>query len=456
MQKSNAIGGIPNIPFHDIKLCHDCSLSKRQHFPVKAASRKLVSHPGYLIVVDLMGPYELNLNHKKYILMIQDAFSHVVVAIPLCNKTESKAYLMNLMKQFMNVTTYKIETVSTDNGTEFKKHIFNDFLVQNVIIHEYSMLYVHHRNGRIERTNQTISEMACTSLIAAKLSSFLWQWGFCHYVWIFNQYLHVDSNQTPFEVLAKKHPDLEFLQVFGAKLYLYNHNFKKDFSPRATIGYHMGILEDSKGWNFWVLAKRDIVKSASVSFDELTFYDNRLINNSINYIQVQDILDDSMINELYKQDESILDISNRHGLQLAIPSNYREAVISPNKADWICTINEEIESMVTEKVFMPFNLHDALKEVPHESILGTKWVFTKKPEQFKARLVACGFHKIQGINYDETFAPTSTFNSLCLLFSTDCLKNWRVRTFDVKVAFLHSLIDKAVYVWPPMGMNLKI
>ncbi|MBW0494318.1 hypothetical protein O181_034033 [Austropuccinia psidii MF-1] len=110
--------------------------------------------------------------------------------------------------------------------------------------------------------------------------------------------------------------------------------------------------------------------------------------------------------------------------------------------------------MQTEDVFVPVDLNDALKEVPHESILGIKWVFTKKPEQFQARLVARGFHQIHGINYDQTFSPTPTFNSLRLLFSKACSNNWNIRTFDVKVAFLHSLINKPVYVWPPMGINV--
>ncbi|MBW0538725.1 hypothetical protein O181_078440 [Austropuccinia psidii MF-1] len=161
-----------------------------------------------------------------------------------------------------------------------------------------------------------------------------------------------------------------------------------------------------------------------------------------------------MIKELNKQDTSIVNLSDRSGLHLLIPNTYKEAIISPNRTDWIQAINEEITSMKTEEVFVPVFLRDALKEMPHESILGTRWIFTKKPERFKARLVARGFRQIHGINYDETFAPTPTFNSLRLLFSTACLKKWSIRAFDVKVAFLHSLIDKPVYIWPPMGMNI--
>ncbi|MBW0576385.1 hypothetical protein O181_116100, partial [Austropuccinia psidii MF-1] len=110
--------------------------------------------------------------------------------------------------------------------------------------------------------------------------------------------------------------------------------------------------------------------------------------------------------------------------------------------------------MKEEEVFIMKNLKDALKEVPCESILSTKWVFVRKPERFKARLVARGFRQIHGIYYEETFAPTPTFGALRLLFSIATTNNWPIKTFDVKVAFLHSIIDKPVYVWPPQGMNI--
>ncbi|MBW0536826.1 hypothetical protein O181_076541, partial [Austropuccinia psidii MF-1] len=415
MQKSNTILNIPHIPFRDIRLCHDCSISKSQHHPVKAISRNSITKPGDLIVADLMGPYELSLNNKRYILMIQDAFSRVVVAIPLSDRTEAKTYFMNWIKQFLNVTEYRIKTIQTDNGTEFKNSIFNDFLIKYGIAHEYSMPYEHHQNGRIERTNQTVSEMARTSLLAAKLPSFLWPWAFRHSVWIYNRSLHADSDKTPFELLGKKRPDMLLLRVFGEKSFLYNHNFKKDFSPRALIGYHVGISEDSKGWLFWIPGKREIIKSASVTFDELTFYTNPANEHKIGSIQVRNVFDDSMINELKKQDESISNLSNQSGLQISIPATYKEAIISTNKNDWVQAINEEINSIKTEDVFKPVSLKDVLKEVPHESILGTRWIFAKKPECFKARLVARGFRQIHGINYDETFAPIPTFKKGCVL-----------------------------------------
>ncbi|MBW0527743.1 hypothetical protein O181_067458 [Austropuccinia psidii MF-1] len=252
MQESNIVSGIPSSSFSDIKLCHDCSLSKSQHRPVKGVSHQMVNQPGDLIVADLMGPYESSLKNKKYILMIQDTFSQVVVAIPLTDKSEAKTYLINWIRQFLNITNYKIKKLRTDNGTKFKNHLLNDYLLANGIIHEYSMHYEHHQNGQIERTNRKISEVAFTCLLSANLPAFLWPWALQHSVWIFKQYLHAKSKIKPFEILGKKHPSLELLWVFGAKSFIYEHNFKKDFSAREIVGYHMGVSEDLKGWLFWV------------------------------------------------------------------------------------------------------------------------------------------------------------------------------------------------------------
>ncbi|MBW0579262.1 hypothetical protein O181_118977, partial [Austropuccinia psidii MF-1] len=125
---------------------------------------------------------------------------------------------------------------------------------------------------------------------------------------------------------------------------------------------------------------------------------------------------DTMISELRKQDDLLGNISKNNASAIYIPSNYDEAMISINKTDWIHAVGDEINSMEVEEVFTSVPLSDALREVPHESILGTKW--------------------------------------LRLLFSTACLRCCKVRTFDVNVAFIHSLIDKPVYIWPPKGMNV--
>ncbi|MBW0575212.1 hypothetical protein O181_114927 [Austropuccinia psidii MF-1] len=243
------------------------------------------------------------------------------------------------------------------------------------------------------------------------------------------------------------------LRIFGATSFIHDHTFKKDLSARAVTGYHLGITEDSKGWLFWIPGRKSIARSASVKFDETTFYDAK--NSDVRSSQIGNLFDDSMIREINLQDKLIATILKETDPAIMLPTTYREEINSEDKDKWVGAIRDELKSMEEENVFEVVDLRAALAEVPHESILSTKWVFVKKPERYKARLVARGFRQIHGINYDETFAPTPTFNALRLLFLTSCLKKWLIRTFDVKVAFLHSLIDKPVYFWYPQGMTNK-
>ncbi|MBW0543902.1 hypothetical protein O181_083617 [Austropuccinia psidii MF-1] len=195
-----------------------------------------------------------------------------------------------------------------------------------------------------------------------------------------------------------------------------------------------------------------VIKSASVTFDEsVSFLADK--HAHIKSIQTSNLFDDSMICKIKRQEELIDKSSKTLNTDLTIPMTYREAMTSTESFEWSSAIQEEMNSM-EEEVFIMKNLNDDLKEVPREIILSTKWVFVWKPERFKARLVAQGFRQIHGINHKETFVPTPTFSALKLLFSITVTNNWPIKTFDVKVAFIHSIIDKPVYVWPPQGMNV--
>ncbi|MBW0489814.1 hypothetical protein O181_029529 [Austropuccinia psidii MF-1] len=220
-----AASGIPSITIDKIGIFHPCSVAKSQHRPIQGPSQKMLQNPGDVIVADLIGPLPLSLDHKKYVLTIQDCFSHLTVAIPLINKAKAKGQLQNWMIQFANFSGYTIKVIRTDNGSELKNSIFEEFLRKNGIIHEYSVPYEHPQNGKIKRTNRTLSEISRTILVAANLPVNLWPWAFRHAVWIFNQTLHAESIKTPYELISKRVPSMDMLRVFGSKAYIHDHKF---------------------------------------------------------------------------------------------------------------------------------------------------------------------------------------------------------------------------------------
>jgi hypothetical protein len=65
------------------------------------------------------------------------------------------------------------------------------------------------------------------------------------------------------------------------------------------------------------------------------------------------------------------------------------------------------------------------------NMLTTKWVFTKKPlldssMKYKARLVVREFEQQYGIDYKETFAPTSTYQGIRVLMAIAAKMNLKI------------------------------
>ncbi|MBW0484571.1 hypothetical protein O181_024286 [Austropuccinia psidii MF-1] len=149
----NAANGITLSCLKDIGVCHPCSISKSGQWPIKNGSQGIVERPGDVNFVNLIGPLPKSLNNMKYILMIQDVFLKVVVAIPIADKSEAKFKLQHWMNQFINVTNNKIKILRSHNRTEFKDNTLEQFLGSKGIIHEFAMPYEHHQNGQIKQTN---------------------------------------------------------------------------------------------------------------------------------------------------------------------------------------------------------------------------------------------------------------------------------------------------------------
>ncbi|MCO5567790.1 hypothetical protein L7F22_021486 [Adiantum nelumboides] len=93
--------------------------------------------------------------------------------------------------------------------------------------------------------------------------------------------------------------------------------------------------------------------------------------------------------------------------------------------------------------------------------IGTKWVFKVKRKQngivdrYKARLVVKGYAQQKGIDYDETFAPTSCASTIRSLVAIAAHHNWKVHQSDIKTAFLNGDLQEEVYVSQPSGFVVK-
>ncbi|GKD14888.1 putative ribonuclease H-like domain-containing protein, partial [Tanacetum coccineum] len=87
---------------------------------------------------------------------------------------ETSEILKNFIKEIENLVDTKVKIIRSDNGTEFKNKVMDDFCKEKGIKREYSVAKTPQQNGVAERRNRTRIEAAKTMLADSKLPTTFW------------------------------------------------------------------------------------------------------------------------------------------------------------------------------------------------------------------------------------------------------------------------------------------
>ena len=123
-------------------------------------------------------------------------------------------------------------------------------------------------------------------------------------------------------------------------------------------------------------------------------------------------------------------------------------------ADWIRAMQDELAE------FERHNVWTLVPRPPGKTIIGTRWVYRNKKDEDgivirnKARLVAQGFTQLEGLDYDETFAPVARLEAIRLFLAFASFMDFKVYQMDVKTAFLHGELGEEVFLKQPPGFEI--
>nr|GEW84945.1 putative ribonuclease H-like domain-containing protein [Tanacetum cinerariifolium] len=141
------------------------------------------------------------------------------------------------------------------------------------------------------------------------------------------------------------------------------------------------------------------------------------------------------------------------------PCKYPDDSNMPELEDIIYSNDEEDVGVKADLYNLETNIHVLVDLPKGKRAIGSKWVFKNKKDELgfviknKARLVAHGHTKEEGIDYDEFFAPVARIEDIRLFLAYASFMGFMVYQMDVKSAFLYKTIEEEVYVCQPPGFE---
>ncbi|GKA24783.1 retrovirus-related pol polyprotein from transposon TNT 1-94 [Tanacetum coccineum] len=319
------------------------------------------------------------------------------------------------------------------------------------ISHQTTVARTPQQNDIVERRNQTLVEAARTMLIFSKALLFLWAEAVATACYTQNQSLiRKRHNKTLYEFLHDKKPNLSYIYVFGALCYPTNDSEDLGkLKPKEDIGIFVGYAPAKKASQIYNKRICLIIETIHVDFDELTTMDSKQFSSGpapqlmtpgtvssglmynphspTPYVSPTkkdwDILFQLMFDEYFNPPPSVASL---------VP-----IVVDPEPADPTEQFHDiEVAHLDNGLFFGVPSLEPNSEESSSRDVIPTNVLSINQPSEHltkwtkdhpldnvkldelggvlknKARLVARGYRQEEGIDFEESFAPTAFLNGI--------------------------------------------
>ncbi|GJU53608.1 putative ribonuclease H-like domain-containing protein [Tanacetum coccineum] len=269
--KGNLVKGLPLKIFENDHSCVACQKGKQHKASYKTKLVNSISKPLHMLHMDLFGPTNVkSLMKKSYCLVVTDDFSRFSWVFFLATKDETSGILKTFITEIENQLDHKVKVIRSDNGTEFKNSIMNQFCEIKGIKREFSVARTPQQNGVAERKNRTLIEAARTMLVDSKLPTTFWAEAVNTACYVLNRVLVIKPhNKTPYELIRGRPPLIDFMKPFGCPVTILNtRDHLGKFEGKADEGYFVGYSVVSKAMRVFNKRTRIIEETLNIRFLE--------------------------------------------------------------------------------------------------------------------------------------------------------------------------------------------
>jgi hypothetical protein len=121
-----------------------------------------------------------------------------------------------------------------------------------------------------------------------------------------------------------------------------------------------------------------------------------------------------------------------------------EIVLMKRIEKWRMVIKKEFNNMDTKKVWETIKKKDIPKG---RRTIKCKWIFKlKRNENFRARLVGCGYSQVPGVDFNESFVLVIDDASFRIMLIAKLIWGLVSSIIDIETVFLHGELTEEIYI----------
>ena len=447
----------------------------------------------------------MSVGKSKYFITFIDDYSGWCEVRFLHKKNETFTESTKVKSLLEKQTGVPLKCLRSDNGTEYLSRELNNFVKENGIQRQLTVANNPEQNGKAERRNRTLVEMARCLLIQAGLPLVFWAEAIRTANFIRNRCPSRSLNgKTPYEMLHGRKPDVCFFREFWCSVYILDRtSHKGKFEKKTKNGVFLGYSEESKGYRVWIPSEHKVEISRDVEFSEdksplsvnsstkidvplvKTIDDNLAPDQNVKQqedSESEDELKEENTDEKEETkddqgEEPEKDVKLKRGpgrpkkVKSGKPGRpkkeynqveanicegvffsevpVKQAVSSPDAEEWYNAMAIEMKSIIKNEMWDFVDRPSDRQVVGSRMILGNKYGADGTLERRKARIVARGFSQRPGIDFRETFAPVARLSSVRVAAAIAAEHDLIIRQLDVTAAYLNGTLDEEIFMEIP-------
>ncbi|KAH9780110.1 hypothetical protein KPL71_007953 [Citrus sinensis] len=447
--------------------------------------------PLELVHTDVYGPINVQARGGyEYFITFTDDYSRYDYVYLMHHKSEALEKFKEYKAETEKQLDKNIKKLRSDRGGEFLSGDFKEYLVENEIISQLTAPGTPQQNGVAERRNRTLLGMVRSMLSYSLLPISFWGLALETAVYLLNLVPSKLVPKTLIELWSGRKPSLRHVRIWGSPAHALKPKADK-MDSRSEVCMFVGYPKGTRGGLFYSPQDRKVIVSTHFTSLEEDYMNNFKPKSKVILEELSgDQVDAQLSTPVTEQEEhqqpddqhriipeqpSLLE-PRRSGRVTRLPvryillgetytaisyehvqdlTSYNEALIDRDVEFWKKAMNQEIESMYSNKVWELVEAPNGVKPI------GCKWIYKRKREvdgrveTFKVRLVAKRFTQKEGIDYEETFSPVAMLKSIRILLSIAAVLDYEIWQMDVKTAFLNGHLEKNIYMQQPDGFIQK-